>query len=194
MEYQKVIYYTQTDMQLTICEFKTKQEGISKSDMPFSNRYATYFLWFQNKTEKNIRTWCDIFKQTCNSLAVVPRQNSIGNQKVMYYIQTDMQLTPCDSKTKEDGISETNMPYSNRSATYPLLFQNKTIWIPDSDEPSWYSNRHATYMLQFQNNRMEYQKGMCHIQADMQPTCCSLKIFISHLLFSKSKSTCLLQS
>jgi hypothetical protein len=47
-------------------------------------------------------------------------QKYIENQKVMCHIQTDLQLTTCDPKTKQDGISESDMPYSNSHATYLL--------------------------------------------------------------------------
>jgi hypothetical protein len=46
----------------------------------------------------------------------------------MCHIQTDMELTHCDSKTNQDGISENNVLYSKRHATYLLWFHNKTGW------------------------------------------------------------------
>jgi hypothetical protein len=52
MEYEKLMCHIQRDMQLTHCDSKTKQDGISGSDVPHANRYATYILC---KTGWNIR-------------------------------------------------------------------------------------------------------------------------------------------
>jgi hypothetical protein len=57
----------------------------------------------------------------------------------------DMQLTRCDSKTKEDGISESDVLYSNR---YQLTTCNSKVeqdGISETDVP--HSNRPATYLL-----------------------------------------------
>jgi hypothetical protein len=93
---------------------------MSETDVPCSNRHITYILWLQNKGAWNVRKWCATFKHTCHLHTVITTQKGMECQKVMCHIQTDMSLTPCDYKTKEHGMSETDGWYSNRHVTYSL--------------------------------------------------------------------------
>jgi hypothetical protein len=153
IECQKVMCHVQTDMPHTSCDYKTKEHGMSERDVPCSNRHVTYILWLQNKRVSNVRKWYAMFKQTCHLPtvitnkrawnvrkwcamfkqiypwpAVLTKQKSMECQKVMCHVQTDMSLTSCDYKTKEHGMSETDVPFWNRHMTYPLWLQNNEAW------------------------------------------------------------------
>jgi hypothetical protein len=141
---------------------------MSESNVPCSNRHVTYILQLHNTGIWNVRRWCAMFKLPCHSPAVVTKHKSIECQNVMCHVQTDMSLTSCDYKTKEHGMSASDVPCSNRHVPYPLWLQSKEHGMSESDVPC--SNRHVTCLLWFQNKRAwnvtkwhAMFKQMCHL-------------------------------
>jgi hypothetical protein len=174
IECQKVMCHVQKDMSLTDCDYKTKEHGMSESHVPCSNRHVTYPLWLQNKIAWNVRKSCAMFKQTCHLPAVITKQKCMECQKVMCNVQADTPLTRCDYKTKVHGMSESNVPCSNRHVTYILWLQNKRAWNVRKSCAMFKQTCHLPAVITKQKS-MECQKVMCHVQTDMSLTCCDYK-------------------
>jgi hypothetical protein len=146
--------HVQTDMSLTRCDYKTKEHGMSDSDVSCSNRDVTYPLWLTNKRAWNVRqwfatftrhvtyplwfennrawnfsTWCAMLKENCHLPPVITKQKSMECQKVMCHVQTDMSLTTCDNPTTENRAWEyisTALLWHNKSYTL-LLFRRLAL-------------------------------------------------------------------
>jgi hypothetical protein len=116
-KYQKVMCHIQTDIPAVIPK---QNREILEYDVLYSNKHATCHLWFQQKTKKK-------------------------HQKVMHYIQIGIQLTHCDSKTKQKEISESNVYIQIDMQFTSCYFKTKQEEISERDVP--YLNRHVTYSL-----------------------------------------------